>query len=89
MKVENNKNSICMECNTKWKDTREMFTILLCCRKVTLCYKCLEELEMKTLHMNVEYDKRLKSGTDIKRIQNENRLINGEIPFRPERTGHK
>jgi hypothetical protein len=87
MKVENNKKCTCMECGTKWKDTREMFTILLCGKKLTICHKCLEELETKSLHMNVQYNSRLKSQTDIKRQQNENVLLNGEIPFRPNREG--
>jgi hypothetical protein len=82
MKVEKSKKSKCCECNTNWKDTREMYTILLGGSKITLCSSCLNDLFTKCLRMQTIYNSRLKSNEDLKRTRNEEYRLHGEIENR-------
>jgi hypothetical protein len=82
MKVEKSKKSRCCECGTDWKDTREMYTILLGGNKTTVCATCFNDLFRKYLHMETTYNARLKSGEDLKRKRNEDKRLHGEIPNR-------
>ena len=49
MRVNQNEKSTCKECGCKWKDTREMYDILLCGEMTTICKGCLDELFQKIL----------------------------------------
>jgi hypothetical protein len=71
MRVNQNRESECMECGKKWKNTREMVDILLCGEKITICKMCRENLFHKLLSMDVMYDARLKKPIDIERANNE------------------
>lgn len=75
MRVNNNKESKCEECDTKWLYTPEMYDIHLCDVTFTLCQKCVETIFHKTLKANVIYNERLKSKEDLKRIKNSNSLL--------------
>jgi hypothetical protein len=82
MKVEKSKKSRCCECGSSWKDTREMYTILLGGEKSTLCAHCLGDLFVKCLRMQTSYDSRLKNNEDLKRARNEDIRLYGEMPNR-------
>lgn len=68
MKVENNKNSVCQNCNTPWKYTKEMYGIFMVDTKFTICYDCVDELFHKCLKATCLYNGKLKSQEDQKRI---------------------
>ena len=82
MRVNQNEKSTCEECGCKWKDTREMYDILLCGEMTTICKGCLDELFQKILRMDVKYSSRVKSTIDQKRANNEHLRLYGEIPNR-------
>lgn len=76
MRVNNNKESKCEECNTHWLYTPEMYDIHLCENTFTLCKKCTDTLFHKTLKASVLYDGRIKTKVDMKRIKNSKSLLN-------------
>ena len=68
MKVNTNKNSRCQECNILWQNTKEMWDIFFIDTKYTICYDCMEVLFHKALTATCNYNKKLKSQEDQKRI---------------------
>lgn len=74
MKVNQDRHSKCSNCGCEWKNTKEMYTILFVEKKENLCSKCFEDLFHKCLHMTCEYNSKLKTQIDLKRIQNENKM---------------
>lgn len=78
MRVNNNKESVCEECKTLWKNTPEMYDMLIVDNKVTLCKKCFEELFRKSLKISCMYNSRIKSNEDLRRVINYNKTINPE-----------
>jgi len=68
MKIETKKDCVCQNCNTPWKYTKEMYTILLIDTKFTLCYDCMDEIFHKTLKAQCLYAEKLKKPEDQKRI---------------------
>lgn len=75
MKTNENKNSICDECGTEWKNTRTMTTMLIAGNKINLCKMCTEEILTKTLQMDVKYSAKVKDKVDLKRAENERKRI--------------
>lgn len=76
MRVNDDKECRCQECNVLWKNTPEMYDLLIVNSKVTLCKKCFDEMFRKTLKMSCMYDERVKSQTDMRRIINSNKILN-------------
>lgn len=70
MRVNENKNSVCEGCGIKWKNTKEMYDIMICSHKFTLCYDCIDQIFHKTLSASCKYNAKLKSQEDMQRIQN-------------------
>lgn len=74
MGVNKKKESKCEECNILWKNTKEMYNIMIIDRKFTLCTECTGELFRKLLKANCIYNERLKNKEDQVRINNANKL---------------
>lgn len=70
MRVNANKISSCTNCGTKWKDTKEMYDLMLCGTVFTLCYDCVGDLFHKTLSADCKYNAKIKSKEDEQRITN-------------------
>jgi hypothetical protein len=70
MRVNVDKNSTCSGCGTKWKNTKEMYDLMICGKMFTLCYDCVDEIFHKTLSAYCRYNAKVKSQEDIQRIQN-------------------
>ena len=67
MRVNTSKSSICNECGTKYKDTLEMYDLVLCGQQFTLCKDCVEVLFHKTLKADCMYNAKLKSQEELKK----------------------
>ena len=74
MRINNDKDSRCSNCNTDWINTAEMYDIHLCGSTFRLCRKCSELLFHKTLRASVLYNAKIKTKQDQKRISNEYNL---------------
>lgn len=72
-RVNKNKNSICNECGRKYGETREMYDLQLFKNVNSICSICLENLVMKSLYMETQYNARVKNGEDMQRSRIENR----------------
>jgi len=70
MRVNNNKGSVCVECDTDWMHTPEMYDLHICGYTFTLCAGCVDKVFHKTLKAGVLYSQKIKSQTDMKRIRN-------------------
>lgn len=68
MRVNNQVSSHCEECKTSYKYTPEMYDLMICNTKFTLCKDCVDTLFQKTLKASCLYNGRLKSPEDMKRI---------------------
>jgi hypothetical protein len=69
MRINNQETSHCEECGTSYKYTPEMYDLMICNQKMTLCKKCIDTLFTKTLKASCIYNAKLKSPADMKRIQ--------------------
>ena len=74
MRINNDKDSRCNNCNTEWENTAEMYDVHICKTTFTLCRKCTELLFHKTLRASVLYNAKIKTKQDQKRISNEYNL---------------
>ena len=74
MKVNKNKNSRCDECNTLYKNTPEMYDLLLCGEIFTLCKDCVDVLFQKTLKASCMYNGKIKQKEDMQRLMNNSKL---------------
>lgn len=70
MRVETNKNAICCECKTKYANTKEMYEVYIVDTSFVLCAKCLDVIFSKCLKAQCNYNGRVKSQEDMKRIEN-------------------
>lgn len=68
MRVNNQKDSACQECRTPYKNTPEMYDLMICNTKYTLCKRCVDTLFQKTLKASCMYNGKLKSAEDMARI---------------------
>lgn len=68
MRVNKNPDAECDECSTIYKNTAEMYDLVIADTQFTLCKKCNDTLFQKTLRANCLYNSRLKSSEDMKRI---------------------
>lgn len=69
MRVNTNTSSACDECGTKYKDTLEMYDLVLCGTQYTLCKDCVEVLFRKTLRADCMYNAKLKRPEDLKKAE--------------------
>lgn len=76
MRVNSNNECKCQECNVSWKNTPEMYDVLVVDTKFTLCKKCLDDLFTKILKISCMYNGRVKSQEDMRRIHNSNKILN-------------
>lgn len=74
MKINTNKNSVCMECKTKYKNTPEMYDLCLTGEIFTLCKECVDVLFHKTLSASCKYNSKLKDKESQRRIMNYNTI---------------
>lgn len=77
MRVNNQSSSVCEDCNTLYKNTPEMYDLMICDEKFTLCKRCIDTLFQKTLKASCLYNGRLKSSEDMKRIRRSEELRRG------------
>lgn len=84
MRVNSNKESRCQECNVLWKNTPEMYDMLIVDTKFTLCKTCLDDLFRKTLKISCMYNGKLKSQEDLRRIYNSRKILNPEKEVKVE-----
>ena len=70
MRVNKYPDSFCMECDTGWMHTPEMYDFHICGETYTICASCMDRIFHKALKAGVMYNQRLKSKTDMKRIRN-------------------
>lgn len=69
MRVNTNRASVCGECGCGWKDTGEMYDLVLCNVKHTLCKEHLDVVFQKTLKASCLYNSKLKSQEDLRRAE--------------------
>lgn len=77
MRINNDRESHCFNCNALWKNTSEMYDLRIGYNKIRtlpLCKKCVDALCTKTLKASVIYNAKLKSKEDQKRIMRERSL---------------
>ena len=74
MRINQNKKTRCDECNTSYKNTPEMYDIILCDEKFSLCFDCMDILFHKTLKAGVIYNGKVKRKEDQERIKRYNVL---------------
>ena len=77
MRVNNQASSVCGECKVSYKYTPEMYDLMICGVKHTLCKDCVDTLFQKTLKATCLYNGKLKSQEDMKRIRR-NKEMKGE-----------
>lgn len=76
MGVNVKKDSECMECGKTYSNTKEMYNLMVCNTKFTLCFDCVELLFKKTLSANVKYNHKVKSQEDMKRVRRDSEIKN-------------
>lgn len=69
MRVNNDKESSCEECKVLYKNTPEMYDMVLAGQKFTLCKECIETLLNKTLKASCMYNGKVKSQEDLRRAE--------------------
>ena len=74
MKVNQNKQSTCLNCMVKYNDTEEMYDMMIATVYITLCKKCVDELFHKTLKASCKYNEKLKTKEDLIRIKRASKL---------------
>lgn len=74
MRVNNQSSSACDECKVAYKNTPEMYDLMISGVKHTLCKGCVDTLFQKTLKASCLYNGRLKSSEDMKRIRRSKEL---------------
>lgn len=77
MRLNNDKESCCFNCNASWKNTGVMYDIRIGYSKVrtlTLCRKCIETLNSKMLKAITIYNGKIKSQEDMTRIRRERQI---------------
>lgn len=76
MRVNNNDESFCLCCGTRYKYTKEMYDLSICGTEFTLCFDCVEILFKKLLRANTMYNGKVKTPLDIQRIKRYDLLKN-------------
>lgn len=79
IRVNSDRESVCRECQISWSDTPEMYDILLCGKKVSLCKGCIDKLFQKTLRASCAYNAKVKSQEDMQRIQKYKKRMEGKV----------
>lgn len=74
MRVNNQKGSVCQECDVLYKNTSEMYDLMICNTKYTLCKRCVDTLFQKTLKASCIYNGKLKKPEDMTRIRRDRAL---------------
>lgn len=72
MRVNNDKECVCEECSCPYKNTAEMYDIMVCNVQFTLCKNCIEKLFQKTLKASCMYNGKVKRPEDLKRAERAN-----------------
>jgi hypothetical protein len=84
MKVNTNKDSKCNECGVAWKNTKEMWDVYFIDKKYTICFDCMEILFHKSLTATCNYNGKIKSQEDQKRMARSNAIKNPVVEKEPE-----
>lgn len=74
MRVNNDKESRCFNCNALWKNTGVMYDLRIGYNKIRtlpLCRKCIETMNSKMLKAITMYNGKIKSQEDMTRIRRE------------------
>lgn len=73
MRVNNNKDSHCFNCNTTWINTPVMYDLSIGYEHkqkiLPVCKKCIDELFTKTLKASTMWDAKVKTKEDQERIR--------------------
>lgn len=81
MRVNNNKDSHCFNCNTTWINTPVMYDLSIGWEHkqkiLPMCKKCVDELFTKTLRASTMWDAKVKTKEDQERIR---RSKQGDVP---------
>jgi hypothetical protein len=79
MRVNHDKESKCTLCGKPYMRTKEMHDLQLSNKRksviFTLCYDCMEEIFQKTLKASCNYQAKLKTKEDLKRIRLSNKFL--------------
>lgn len=70
MRVNNHKESTCDFCGEKWKNTPEMYDMMMVDNIYTICKACTQQIFLKILKADCLYNGKLKSSEDIARKRN-------------------
>ena len=81
MRINNNKDSHCFNCNTTWINTPVMYDLSIGYEHkqkiLPVCKKCIDELFTKTLKASTMWDAKVKTKEDQERIR---RSKQGNMP---------
>lgn len=77
MRVNTQATSVCKECKVLYKNTPEMYDLMICDVKFTLCKNCVDVLFQKTLKASCLYNGKVKSSEDMRRIRR-SKALKGE-----------
>ena len=69
MRVNNNSESFCSNCGMKYKNTKEMYDLMLFGKVNQICLKCVDALFQKTLKAQINYQSKIKTKEDLARIK--------------------
>lgn len=69
MRVNDKKTSVCSECGVTYRNTKEMYDMMIVDTKFTLCFDCVEKVFQKTLRASTTYNAKLKTKDDAERIR--------------------
>ena len=69
MRINYDSDSVCENCGRSYKNTKEMYDMMFCGNKYTICFECVDELFQKTLSATCKYNGKVKSKEDLARIE--------------------
>lgn len=69
MRVNNDSESFCSNCGMKYKNTKEMYDLMLFGKVNQICFKCVDVLFQKTLKAQISYQGKIKTKEDLARIK--------------------
>lgn len=77
MRVNYKPETVCSNCGMKYKNTKEMYDIMIFGEVKHICFDCVDELFRKTLKAQINYQAKVKNKEDMARITR-NKVIKNE-----------
>ena len=69
MRVNRNADGFCSNCRMSYKNTKEMYDIMIFGEIHQLCYECVDNLFQKTLKAQINDQSKLKTKEDLVRAK--------------------